>query len=295
MTHPDRLAHGGGRGLRRRCGRRWPCGVAALYTALLATACATNPVSGTPDFVLVTEREEVEEGARSLPRVLAAVGGEHPDRRLGAYVQGVGLRVAAVSDRPEIPYQFVVVSSAVVNAVALGGGPVMITTGMLTAIDDEAELAAVLAHEVGHIAARHQVRQQAWGTVAGLLVHTLNVTIRTPRTRPLSLSRLSAGLALMTYSRSAEMEADALAIDYLARAGYDPLAGVRVQEAILRAGDGAEDDGVLGALLRSHPIGTERIAAAREAAAALRTRGSWPRDPEVGRERFRAETQRLRG
>lgn len=274
--------------LRRACSAGLAAGLAFL------AGCATNPVTGASDFVLMSERAEIEAGERGMAQILETFGGEYRDRRLAAYVAEVGQRLARLSHRPEVPYRFVVVSSPAVNALALGGGPVVITTGILAVLQDEAQMAAVLAHEVGHITARHQVREQARGTVAGLLIGILNVSIRTPQSGSVSLSRLLGGLSLMAYSRGAETEADALAVEYLARAGYEPAAAIRLQEFLLSAEHDRDSGGFLHDLLRSHPLNQERIEATREAVNRLRIEDRLPEHPETGRDRYLRETAALR-
>ena len=145
-------------------------GIAApllAITVAVAGGCATNPVTGGKDVVLMSESQEIEIGRKAHPQVLQQYG-RYEDEALQQYVNGVGQRIAAVSHRPELQYTFTVLDSADVNAFALPGGFVYITRGIMAYLNSEAELAAVLGHEIGHVTARHAVRQQTGATAAGV-------------------------------------------------------------------------------------------------------------------------------
>jgi len=196
-----------------------PC-LALLLTALLV-GCATNPVSGRSDFVMMSERQELELGRRLHPQILAQYP-RYANEQLQAYVQQVGERVARCSHRSTLNYHFTVLDSPDLNAFALPGGYVYIHRGLLAYLNSEAELAAVLGHEVGHVAARHGVRQQsqarAWYVVSWIIAIGSGVGVAG------DLTNVLGGALVRGYGRDMELEADGLGAQYLARAGYDPEA-----------------------------------------------------------------------
>jgi predicted Zn-dependent protease len=202
--------------------------VVALGGALLLTHCAQNPVSGGKDFVLMSEQQEIQQGAQAHKEVLQEYGVVN-DPELQAYVNRVGKGLATKSHRSNLNWHFTVVDSPQVNAFALPGGYIYVTRGIMAYLNTEAELAGVVGHEIGHVTARHGVRQQSTATVVGLgailgsiLVPGMNTQAGTSLLQALSQS-LVAG-----YGRDHELEADRLGAEYLARIGYNPQAMVEV-------------------------------------------------------------------
>ena len=208
----------------------------ALLAACLLAACATNPVSKKPDFVLMSERQELALGQKSAEEIAKQMPLLPEDDPLSRYVDKVGQRVAAVSDRPELFYRFHVVDETTINAFALPGGYIYIYRGLLTHMNSEAELAAVLGHEIGHVTARHAVKQytkaqsyRLGATIASILV---------PIPQPIGqISDLLAMAVIQGYGRKAELQADELSIKYIARAGYDVRATTRILETLQRLED----------------------------------------------------------
>ena len=149
--------------------------LASILTAV--SACSTNPVTGKSEFVLVSQSSEIEMGTANYLPMQQSQGGEYDiDPVLTLYITGVGDRLAAVSDR-QLPYEFVVLNSSVPNAWALPGGKIAINRGLLTELNSEAELAAVLGHEIVHAAARHSAkRMERSSLVQGAIVATAVVT-----------------------------------------------------------------------------------------------------------------------
>lgn len=192
----------------------------------LGGGCATNPVSGTPDLVFMTEAKEIRIGEENDVRIRNQYG-VYDNPALQAYVQQVGQRLAAKSHRPALTYHFVVLDSAEVNAFALPGGYVYITRGLLAYINSEAELAAVLGHEIGHVTARHAVRQYTAATTTGVLGMIIGVTTGIQGSQDLFNNTIGNAL-LSGYGRDHELEADRLGAEYGARVGYDPDAMISV-------------------------------------------------------------------
>jgi len=203
--------------------RLFPLLFITLLTGL--PGCATNPVTGKQDFVLMSVAEEIDLGQKYHLQIEKETP-PYADPRLAAYVDQVGQRLARVSDRPQLHFHFTVLDSKQVNAFALPGGYIYINRGLLAYLNSEAELAAVLGHEIGHVTARHSVRQQSVATVTGLAGAALKSF--TGVNAADKLFNVLAKASLSGYGRRHELEADRLSARYLARAGYDPQAMVKV-------------------------------------------------------------------
>ena len=196
-----------------------------LTSAMLVTGCAVNPVTGGNDFVLMTERDELTLGRKYSQQLLKTY--RHYDNALlQQYVQSVGERLARVSHRQKLLYQFTVLDSADVNAFALPGGYIYITRGLLAYLNSESELAAVLAHELGHVTARHSVRQHGLSTATNVLGQFIAIGTGMQGMGELN-SLISAGIN-SGYGRGHELEADGLGVQYLIRAGYQGSAMMSV-------------------------------------------------------------------
>ncbi len=231
--------------------------------------CSVNPVSGDQDFVLISEEQEIAMGRKAHADILKQYGGAYANSELAAYVQRIGETLAAQSHRNELIYRFSVLDSTEVNAFALPGGYIYVTRGLLAYLGSEAELAAVLGHEIGHVTARHSVRQKSVevltdaaarigaqflppgmnGAVAGQVIGTLQTAL------------------VRGYGREHELESDRLGAEYLARSGYDPeamlgvLRVLKAQEeydATLAEREGREAKRYHG-LFSSHPDHDRRL------------------------------------
>ncbi len=201
---------------------------AAVLCALALTNCATNPVSGNPNFVTMSEAQEISTG-RSEDKKVREQYGSYDDPALQRYVNDIGQRLAKASHRAGLQYQFLVVDSPEVNAFALPGGYIYITRGILAYLNSEAELAAVLGHEIGHVTARHSVQQLSAATAANLGASVLQIFVPQIRNSAGDALVSTLGGALLSgYGREHELEADRLGAEYLARTGYDPQAMIKV-------------------------------------------------------------------
>lgn len=212
-------------------------GLLILLSVLLG-GCAVNPVTGRSDFVMMSEQQELEMGRRYSQEV-DKESPPYADEALQAYVQQVGERVARNSHRGTLNYRFTVVDSADINAFALPGGYIYINRGLLAYLTSEAELAGVLGHEVGHVTARHSVRQQSQGMAWGMLGQA--VAIGTGARVAGDLTNLVGNAVVRGYGRDMELEADGLGAQYLARAGYDPQAMISVIRILKNQEDFARD------------------------------------------------------
>jgi len=201
---------------------------------LLAAACAVNPVTGQRELALfeVSSSQEIELGRQAFGPALQEMGGEYPDAALASYVNQVGRRLGAVTQRPELSYQFKVVNDSAPNAFALPGGFIAITRGLLASIENEAQLAAVLGHELGHVTARHSVQAMQRGNLMNLGLTVLGTATGSKSYGGLALQagQLAAGLLENSYSRDQERQSDQLGVDYMVLAGYDPQGAVQLQE-----------------------------------------------------------------
>jgi predicted Zn-dependent protease len=201
---------------------------ATALGALMLSHCALNPVSGGKDFVLVSEQQEIQLGAQAHQDVLKEYAAlDNP--ALQAYVNEVGQRLAKQSHRPNLQWHFTVVDSPDVNAFALPGGYVYLTRGIMAYLNSEAELAGVVGHEIGHVTARHGVRQQSAATAAGLGAALGSILIPGLNNQAgASLMQTLAQAWTAGYGREHELESDRLGAQYLAKSGYDPQAMIKV-------------------------------------------------------------------
>lgn len=190
-----------------------------LISSLTLGACATNPVTGKSDFAMVSEEEEIEQGREYHPQIIKAYG-LYDDAELQKYVDRIGQKLAAKSHRAHLKYHFTVLDSAEINAFALPGGYIYVTRGIMAYLDSEAELAGVLGHEIGHVTARHSVRQQAGEFASNVLSVLIAATTGQSSLGNLS-QQLSTGL-VRGYGREHELEADKLGAEYLNKTRYDP-------------------------------------------------------------------------
>ena len=199
--------------------------LAALGVLAVLGGCATNPVTGGTDMVTMSEAQEIELGRKMHPQILQQYG-RFDDEQLQQYVSEVGQRIAAKSHRPNLQYTFTVLDGDEVNAFALPGGYIYITRGIMAYLNSEAELAAVIGHEIGHVTARHSVKQQAGATAAG--VGAMVVGILTGSGDLANVANMAGGALISGYGRDMELQADELGAEYLNRIGYEPEAMIDV-------------------------------------------------------------------
>ncbi|MGQ9560064.1 MAG: M48 family metalloprotease [Candidatus Oleimicrobiaceae bacterium] len=193
----------------------------ATFAAVLAllVSCAVNPVTGKRDFMLLTEADEIQLGKQTDPEVIATYGlVENP--QLNAYVGELGQRLARVSHRPQLPFSFKVLDSPVINAFAVPGGFVYLTRGILAYLNDEAELAGVMGHEIGHVTARHTAKQYSKSMVVGLGLE-IGKGLSSEFRKYAPYLAFGVGMLFLKFSRDDERQADELGVTYSTKAGYD--------------------------------------------------------------------------
>ncbi len=237
--------------------------ISVVFLATLIAACGVNPVTGERELRLISEQEEIKLGEENYQPTLQSQGGYYYlDPALNEYVNDVGQALAAESDRPDLPYEFKVLNSNVPNAWALPGGKIAINRGLLLELENEAQMAAVLGHEIVHSAARHGAQRMQRGMLVNIGMAGLGVGVLLSDNQyaPLILggAALGAHLTMARYSRSQELEADLYGTRYMHAAGYDPSEAITLQEIFLRMSEGRRTD-FLSGLFQSHPPSEERV------------------------------------
>jgi predicted Zn-dependent protease len=236
--------------------------------AWLLTGCVVNPVTGKSQLSVMSPEQEIASGAQNYVPAQQSQGGQYVvDPGLTAYVQQVGKKLAAVSDRPNLPYEFVVLNNDVPNAWAMPGGKLAINRGLLVYLEDEAQLAAVMGHEIVHAAARHGAQQQTQNVLmgAGVLLAGIAIAEKKPEYGVLGVGALAVGSQAWQakYGRDHELESDAVGMKYMAKAGYDTQAAVELQEIFVKLSEG-KNAGFIEGLFASHPPSQERVAKNRQ-------------------------------
>ncbi len=242
--------------------RRSFCGAVAMMTVV---ACATNPVSGRKELSLVSTSQEIDMGRQGAADVAQSVG-LYNDAAAQTYVSNIGKTLAAKTERPDLPWEFHVVDDPALNAFALPGGFIFVTRGLMTYMNNEAELATVLGHEAGHVAARHSVQQISRQQVAQI---GLGVGMILSPTIAKYGQAASAGMGLMflKFSRDDESQADQLGFKYALADGYDVRQMANVFETLQRE-ENASGGGKLPEWQSTHPDPGNRIQATQQRVAA---------------------------
>ncbi len=249
--------HAGAASMNRRDFLALSAGAAA---AAALPGCITNPVTGQKQLMLISEAEEINIDKQNSPHQFSEDYGVFPVGPVNAYVEKVGQGIAAKSHRPNMPYSFRTVNASHVNAYAFPGGSIATTRGILLKMENEAELSALLGHEIGHVNARHTAAQMSKGLLLQLAVAGIAIAAsqkeETYGEIASVLGGLGAGLLLARYSRSDERQADELGMEYMVRAGYNPAGMVQLMEMLqsLRS----SEPNVLELMFATHPMSKER-------------------------------------
>ncbi len=230
---------------------------AALLAALFAAACAINPATGNRELMMISESQEIAMGKEYDPQIVSSMG-LYPDSAMQRYVAGLGQRLAAQSERPQLPWTFRVIDDPVVNAFAVPGGFIYITRGILAQFNSEAQLVAVIGHEIGHVTARHSVAQMSKEQLAqiGLVVGS----IASERFAQMAdMAGAGLGVLFLKYGRDDENQADGLGLRYMKRTSYDvrEMPGVYAMLGSLSAASGAEQ---IPDWMSTHPTPADRQA-----------------------------------
>jgi predicted Zn-dependent protease len=223
----------------------------------MLVACARNPVTGERELALISEAQEIQMGQQAAQQVEASLGLVQ-DEALQQYVSRIGQQIAGESERPELPWRFRVVDDPVPNAFALPGGFIYLTRGMMNLMDSEAELAAVLGHEIGHVTARHSVSQISRAQLAQLGLG-LGMVFVDELQQFSDLASTGLQLLFLKYGRDDERQADELGFRYALQEGYDVREMADVFATLQRVGQ-ASGQSPLPTWLSSHPDPGERVA-----------------------------------
>lgn len=261
----------------------------------LLSGCGVNPVTGKKELQFISEAQEIQMGEQYYAPTQQSEGGDFALLpQLTQYIDEVGQKLAAVADR-KLPYEFVVLNNSVPNAWALPGGKIAINRGLLTELKNEAELAAVLGHEIVHAAARHGARAQERGTLlqAGLALATIGAAVGGVDQNAAGLLLQGAGvgaqLVQTKYGREQELEADHYGMQYMKRAGYDLNGAVTLQETFVRLSQASgRKQNWLEGLFATHPPSVERVEKNRQLAAQLGPGGV------LGEQEYQQRTAELR-
>lgn len=230
-----------------------------LVLTLLA-ACAVNPVTGKRELSLVSEQQELQMGAESDKEIRSQYG-IYQDQALESYVTRLGQALVPHSHRPQLPYHFAVIDDPVVNAFAAPGGYIYLTRGILAMAGSEAEIISVLGHEMGHVSAKHSIRQMSKAVLVQLGLGVGSV-LSEDFAKVAGLAGVGAQLLFLKFSRDDEREADALGLAYARSANYNPSGMVAFFESLERLGD-LSGQGSIPGFLSTHPLTKERIANAK--------------------------------
>jgi len=192
---------------------------AATAILLSSLNCAKNPVTGRQEFMLLSKDQEIAMGRQSDPEIISFFG-LYDDQRLQKFIEEKGQQMAAISHRKDLPYQFRVVDSPVVNAFAVPGGYVYFTRGIMAHFNNEAEFVGVLGHEIGHITARHSAKQYSRAMAANLGI-TAGAIFSPEFAQFADVAQTGLGLLFLKFGRDAESQSDKLGVEYSSRIGYD--------------------------------------------------------------------------
>lgn len=247
--------------------RQW---LALLLTTLVLAACATNPVTGKREFNIVSEQQEQQLGDKAHQDVLREFGVYDEKPELNQLVNDIGQKLARVSDRPGLPWRFTLLDTPMINAMALPGGYVYVTRGILERMNSNDELAGVIAHEVSHVAARHTAQRISQSQLAqiGMMVGSILVGPQAAQAYG-GLAQVGAELLFTRYSRSQETQADLLGTAYMTEAGFNPRGSEQMLLALSRL-----DSGKLSELERyfvDHPDPGKRVNEVRQQISKLQT------------------------
>jgi predicted Zn-dependent protease len=264
--------------------RRARGGIAAVAAALLLAGCfVTDPALHRISLPDPPPQAEVQPAAqREHQRILAAYGGAYDDPRLEALIGRAVERLVAASDRPDLRYRVTILNSPAVNAFALPSGHLYVTRGLLALANDTSELASVLSHEMAHVIARHAAIREDQARQAAIVSRVINDVLSDPQMGALALAK--SKIALASFSRAQEFEADGIGVGIAARAGFDPYGAVRFLTSLGRNAELKPNGNIDPRLLdfvSSHPATPERVTNAQVNARQYSAPGAGERDREA--------------
>ena len=266
-----------------------------MSAAGVLLGCATNPVTGKRQLMLMSEQKEISIDRQHSPHQFSADYGRLQDRQLSDYISQTGKNMASQTHRPQMPYSFQGVNATYVNAYAFPGGSIGVTRGILLNIDSEAELAALLGHELGHVNARHTAEIMSKKIVTTALVGGVAAYVGVKSESAgagiiaAQLGMLSSGVLLAKYSRDNERQADALGMEYMVKSGYSPNGMVGLMNMLNNMSK--QKGSATQLLFATHPMSSERY---RTAVSSVETKYTLAKNKPVYRERYMDYTSNLR-
>ena len=243
----------------------------ALCALILATGCVTNPITGKQQFSIVGKSELVSLAKEAVPSQISADYGVASDAQANAYVAQIGRKLVATLKPadvvyPDMPFNFQVVNAVYINAYAFPDGTIAITRGMLAELENEAQLAAVLGHEIAHVNCGHTASAMSKSTVYGALISGTKGYLASQGSSWADLAgtvgQLGSAVVLASYSRDQERQADQGGMMYMVRAGYDPQGMVELTQLLVRLSKA--NPSALEQMFSSHPMSAERLQAAQD-------------------------------
>jgi len=265
--------------------------LSVIVLSCFICSCSVNPVTGKNELSLISPEQEVAIGRQNYQPSQQVQGGRYVvDPELSVYISQVGQKLAKVSDRSKLPYEFVVLNNDVPNAWALPGGKIAINRGLLLYLKDESQLAAVLGHEIVHAAARHGALQMTQASVIGIGTQVISQSSQDSPYGEIIASTVGISTAAWQarYGRQDELDSDRYGMNYMVNAGYTAQGAVELQEIFVKLSEGHQSDFISG-LFASHPPSKERVKRNRERAEKLRDRGG-----VRNRNAFLAATRQIR-
>jgi predicted Zn-dependent protease len=265
----------------------------SMSSALLLVGCATDPVTGKSQLMLISEENEIQIDRQSSPHQFSADYGPLQDKSLDNYIDQTGKKMVAMTHRHQMPYSFRGVNATYVNAYAFPGGSIAVTRGILLALENEAELAALLGHELGHVNARHTAEQMSKGKLANVLVSGVSIFAGTQSAAlgqiASQVGMVGAGALLASYSRDNEREADALGLEYMAKTGYNPEGFVGLMDMLRSLSK--HKPSAIELMFATHPMSDERY---QNAVKTVETEYRFEQKLPLYRERYMDKTAKLR-
>jgi len=278
---------------RRELTRRDFLWLMSVSAAGFMAGCAVNPVTGEQQLMLVTEDQEMNIDRSNSPHQFSADYGPALDNNLNSYIHRTGMTMAKSSHRPQMPYSFRAVNATYVNAYAFPGGSIAVTRGLLLSLENEAELAGLLGHELGHVNARHTAERMSKGILISAIMAGVSAYVQLEHQKyaPLvaGLGGIGAGLLLASYSRDDERQADDLGMEYMVRANHSPQGMVGLMD-VLRS-TSRHKPSAIEMMFSTHPMSEERY---RTAVQSTQTKYKAAQNYPFNRDRYMDRTAGLR-
>lgn len=245
----------------------------AALAGVVAVACVTNPATGRRQLNIMSEAQEIALGKETDAQIRQEMG-VYPDEAWQRYVSEIGMRMARQSHRPNLPWTFTVVDAQAVNAFALPGGYIYVTRGILPFLRDEAELANVLGHEIGHVTAQHGANAWSKQALTGVTLGIGRLFVEQQHQAWFSVAEGAFGLLYLKHGRDDELESDRLGVGYAAALGWDPSGMAGLLGTLGRISHASGSSRGVPNFLSTHPMPEDRVAKVGPNADAVRTSSS---------------------